>query len=166
MLIKIKKFKIFGLWFEFSCWKVCQLCWNIQHLINRRNVEAGKLCVNFLMDFQRIKKKCRKAIASCILVCRKSMRLLSNCTKTKFSGNPLIGFPTGERFTGSSALPSWSYEGIGISPSAECDQRLCLWNPQPFEKGWRKLHSVLLCTFFSCIGFSTNWGGREHSLPS
>ena len=27
----------------------------------------------------------------------------------------------------------------GVSSSAELDQRLCLWKPQPFEKGWRKL---------------------------
>ncbi len=26
-----------------------------------------------------------------------------------------------------------------VSSSAELDQRLCLWKPQPFEKGWRKL---------------------------
>ena len=27
----------------------------------------------------------------------------------------------------------------GVSHAAACDQRLCLWKPQPFEKGWRKL---------------------------
>ena len=27
----------------------------------------------------------------------------------------------------------------GFSPAAACDQRLCLWKPQPFGKGWRKL---------------------------
>ena len=27
----------------------------------------------------------------------------------------------------------------GVSHVATCDQRLCLWKPQPFEKGWRKL---------------------------
>ena len=34
---------------------------------------------------------------------------------------------------------TWRLNDKGFSSSAELDQRLCLWKPQPFEKGWRKL---------------------------
>ena len=43
----------------------------------------------------------------------------------------------------------------GISPSAEGDQRLCLWKPPPFEKGGRKLSKrrgvVVLATFLPIL---------------
>ena len=35
---------------------------------------------------------------------------------------------------------TWRLNDKSFSSSAELDQRLCLWKPQPFEKGWRKLY--------------------------
>ena len=35
--------------------------------------------------------------------------------------------------------PAKALDDKDVSSSAELDQRLCLWKPQPFEKGWRKL---------------------------
>ena len=43
--------------------------------------------------------------------------------------NSLADFPFKRRFQRQS-----------ISHAAARDQRLCLWKPQPFEKGWRKLY--------------------------
>ena len=43
--------------------------------------------------------------------------------------NSLADFPFKRRFQRQS-----------ISHAAALDQRLCLWKPQPFEKGWRKLY--------------------------
>ena len=31
-------------------------------------------------------------------------------------------------------------DDTGVSSAAALDQRRCLWKPQPFEKGWRKLY--------------------------
>ena len=36
--------------------------------------------------------------------------------------------------------PQRRFQRQSISHAAARDQRLCLWKPQPFEKGWRKLY--------------------------
>ena len=44
----------------------------------------------------------------------------------------------------------------GVSPSAEGDQRLCLWTPPPFGKGGRKLWMARLT---GCVGRWPVWAG-------
>ena len=55
--------------------------------------------------------------------------------RTPRGGNPLLqGFPRQIHQLLSSMLPLLSAGCEKVSHSAECDQRLCLWKPQAFEK--------------------------------
>ena len=53
--------------------------------------------------------------------------------------SPSRGHATHNPFPRPAASVTWLLNDKSVSSSAELDQRLCLWKPQPFEKGWRKL---------------------------
>jgi len=55
-------------------------------------------------------------------------------------GNPRRGFPSCTSCN-SPILRSWVQRNVSLS--AESDQRRCLWNPPPFEKGGPKLYLLV-----------------------
>ena len=54
--------------------------------------------------------------------------------------SPNRGHATHNLFPRPATSVTWRLNDKSVSSSAEPDQRLCLWKPQPFEKGWRKLY--------------------------